>query len=691
MNMGTAVERRFQDEWIVRTMTGPLGVAAETISRLRLEGHTFLCEAMLRSGSLSSDDLSRALRQTYGIGYSEPRREDVDKLAAGLLPEAFCRRRRLVPLRVKEDILEVVMSNPLDEEALADVRGLTGRTPAPFYCPPAILDKLLDAVYDPDTAVLALLDKVGDGTDVEVLSERTVEGEARQDVRAPVVSLVNSLISNAVRRKASDVHIEHEEDAASVRYRVDGVLRHVMTIPRRRIAGAVIARLKIMAALDIADHMRPQDGRAQLRVGGRDIGLRVSTLPTQYGEKAVIRLLDRRAAEVPLSALGFPPEQAERLCALTRAAQGLIIVTGPTGSGKTTTLYSLLNLMRGEEVNIVTIEDPVEYSLEGINQVQIQEKQGLTFAAALRSVLRQDPDVIMIGEIRDRETAEIALQAAMTGHLVLATLHANDTLAAVARLADMGVEPYKIGPALLAVTAQRLVRRLCPQCRRRDEKTPYFEAAGCEKCGFTGYAGRLSLLEMLVPDGELRSRVSVGEREGALRVNAKKQGALHELGADILWHLTRGDTSLEEALPYMDPNAVPAPAAPKPRAPRVLVAEDDPSTRMLLRAALTRGGCEVIEASDGGEALGLFSRGGADLIVTDLKMPVVDGRELIRRLRGGADGGPPVIVLTSDADERSQEETLEAGADDYVAKPFKPALLVARVKAALRRHGVAVE
>ncbi len=695
MNRATAAaERHFDDEWIVRTMTGPLGVDQETVSRLRGEGRPFLSEALLSSGRVTAEALSGVLMKTYGVGYAEPRREDVDKLAAGLLLEALCRKRRLMALRLRDDVLDVAMANPLDDDALADVRSLTGRSPVPFYCLPAVLDKLLDAVYDPDSVVFDLLEKVGDGGDVEVVKEKSEDNEAPQDVRAPVVSLVNSLISNAVRRKASDVHIEHEENSAIVRYRIDGVLQQMMTLPRNRIAAAVVARLKIMAELDIADHMRPQDGRAHLRVGGQDIGLRVSTLPTQFGEKAVIRLLDRRAAEVPLGALGFPPDQVERLTAATRAAQGLVIVTGPTGSGKTTTLYSILNILRGKDVNVVTIEDPVEYTLAGISQVQVQEKQGLTFASALRSVLRQDPDVIMVGEIRDRETAEIAIQAAMTGHLVLATLHANDSLAAVARLADMGVEPYMVGPALLAVTAQRLVRRLCPDCRVHDEKTPYFKPAGCEKCGFTGYIGRLSILELLVPDVELRSRIAAGEREGALRGPTAKRGILHELAADILWHLERGDTSMAEVLPYFDPRAAeaeavapPSAAPPESRVPRVLVVDDDPSTRLLLRAALTRGGCEVIEAADGGEALRLFSQDGADLIVTDLHMPVVGGRELVRRLRGGADGGPPVIVLTSDTDERSQQETLEAGADDYVAKPLKPALLLARVKAALRRRG----
>ncbi|MDE2491093.1 MAG: Flp pilus assembly complex ATPase component TadA [Elusimicrobia bacterium] len=680
--------RRFQDEWLVRSVVGPLGVRAADVERLRASGQSVLAEGLLKEGLISKDSLAKALSESYGVRYVEPRREDVEKLAANLVPEALCRRRRLLPLRLRADRLEVAMANPLDLEALEDVQGLTGRQPTPLYCPDAILSGLIDAVHDPDGAVFDLLRRVESEESVEIVAEpeapRVVE-----DVRAPVIRLVNSLIVNAVRRGASDVHIEHAESASVVRYRIDGVLRPILNLPQRLAAGAVVTRLKIMAGLDIADRLRPQDGRAALRVGGRDIGLRVSTLPTQYGEKAVVRLLDRRAAEVPLDALGFLPEQVGRLRELARSPQGLIVVTGPTGSGKTTTLYSLLNLVRSDNVNVVTIEDPVEYRLEKINQVQIAEKQGLGFAEVLRSVLRQDPDVIMVGEIRDAETAKIAVQAAMTGHLVLTTLHANDSLAAVSRLKDMGVEPYKLGPALLAVTAQRLVRRLCPECRRKNAATPYFAAAGCEACGFSGRKGRLSLIELLAPDAELKAGIAAGAGEDALRRDAVARGLLHELGADILRHLTLGDVALDEVRPYFDHES-PARRPETDGRPRVVVAEDDATTRLLLVAALEKDGCRVLQAPDGRGALAAAA-GGAELILTDLHMPVMGGRELVSRLQENpATAGVPIIVLTADTDERSQQEALDAGADDYVAKPFKTPLLLSRVRAALRRSGAVV-
>ena len=698
MKVGASAAKRFQDEWLVRAVSAKMKIAPEIVERLRQEGRPFLSEALIGEGLATPQDLERALFDAYQIPMVRPTREDVDKLAASLVPEAVCRRRCLLPLRLKEDRLEVVMANPLDAEALDDVRGMTGRTPVPFFCPPGALSALIDAVHDPDGAVFDLLGKVGTEEEVEVVQDSGAPQPPQEDVSAPVIRLVNMLVSNAVRRRASDIHIEHEEAISLVRYRIDGMLCKVVTLPPRLAAGAVIARLKIMAGLDIANHMRPQDGRAALKVGGRDIGLRVSTLPTQYGEKAVIRILDKRSAEVPLDELGFAAEQRKKLKELARSAQGLIIVTGPTGSGKTTTLYALLNMLRGEDVNITTIEDPVEYRLEKINQVQVVEKQGLGFAQVLRSVLRQDPDIIMVGEIRDKETAEVAIQAAMTGHLVLTTLHTNDALGAVARLGDMGIEPYKIGPALLGVTAQRLARRLCGKCRKPDEeRRPYYKAGGCEACEGSGYRGRLSLLELFTPDADLRRMIGDGEKSDALRRAALERGCLHEMHADVLWHLRQGDTSFEEALPYLNSEAraqVPADGSPAPvcapRRPRVLVADDDPTTRTMLRLALERGGCEALEAADGRQGLSRAA-GGVDLVLTDLNMPEMDGRAMIRHLRGDtATAGLPIIVLTADTDDRSQQEALEAGADDYVAKPFKAPLLMARVKAALRRKGASL-
>jgi len=691
MSANLQAHGRFEDEWLARAVVAKLGVAPTVVARFRATGRKNLAETLIAEGLTTKEALGRALLDAYQIQMVSPAREQVDKFAASLVPEALCRRRGLLPLSIKDERLEVAMANPLDMEALDDVQSVTGRAPVAFYCLPGEIAALVDSIHNPEGAVMEILEKVDADETVEIIEEKEAPTPAQaEDVRAPVIRLVNMLIANAVRRRASDIHIEHEEAGSAVRYRIDGTLRPIVTLPQRLAAGAVLARLKIMAGLDIADRLRPQDGRANIRVAGRDIGLRVSTLPTQYGEKAVIRILDKRSAEVPLDALGFPPEQGERIKSLAAAAQGVLIVTGPTGSGKTTTLYSLLNMLRGEDVNIVTIEDPVEYRIAKINQVQVQEKQGLGFAQILRSVLRQDPDIIMVGEIRDRETAEIAIQAAMTGHLVLTTLHANDAISAVARLADMGVEPYKIGPALLGVTAQRLARRLCPKCRKADDKTPYYRAAACEDCDLCGYRGRVSLLELFTPDAEMRALITSGARDDVLRRRAVERGCLHELSADVLWHLKRGDTTLDEVAPYCDLRAVPgappaAGAAPSQRRPRVLVAEDDKATRLLLKLALERGGCEAIEAADGREALERV--GGADLVLTDLHMPVMNGTELIGLLRGGATTKElPVIVLTTETDDESQRTVLESGADDYISKPFKAPLLIARVKAALRRH-----
>lgn len=681
----TLAGRRFEDEWLVRVLSSRGALRDEDAVRLRSEGHPYVSEALLREGLLSGEGLELALRESYGLVLVSPRREDVEKLALGLVPEPLCRRRRLLPLRADEGSIEVAMANPLDEEALVDVRGVTGRNPVPLYCLPGVLTELTDALHDPDGAVFDLLEKMGEGDAVELVSPVRADAVHDQDdIRAPVIRLVNMLIVNAMRRRASDIHIEHIESASVVRYRIDGVLHNAITLPLRLAAGAVVARLKIMANLDIADHLRPQDGRAELLVGGRDLSLRVSTLPTQFGEKAVVRILDRRAAQVSLADLGFQPEQAAKLERQLAPAQGLVIVTGPTGGGKTTTLYSLLNIVRQEGINIVTIEDPVEYRLEGINQVQVQEKQGLGFAQALRSVLRQDPDVIMVGEIRDRDTAEVAIQAAMTGHLVLCTLHANDATAAITRLADMGIEPFKIGSVVTAITAQRLVRRLCVECRKPVPGAPHFQPGRCKCCGFTGYRGRLGLLELFLPDQALRARISAGAPDAELRAQAVKRGALHELGADALGHMMEGHITLEQATPYLKEQSPPA-QRPEVRGTRIILAEDEPASRSLLAAALGREGYDVIEVADGNQALDAAA-GGADLLLTDLHMPVMDGRELIRRVRAEAGlVGLPVIMLTADQDDSKQQEALEAGADDFLVKPVKPALLAARVKAALRR------
>jgi len=543
-----------------------------------------------------------------------------------------------------------------------------------------------------------------------------------EKVQVPVIKLADAIIVNAVRMGSSDIHIEHDEKESHVRYRIDGILKNIMDLPRHIAVGPLVARIKIMADLDIAQHRRPQDGRAKLLVGMQEVGLRVSILPTSFGEKVVMRILENRTAEVLLEKLGFEPTVASRMEMALQAAQGIFLVTGPTGSGKTTTLYSLINRLRSEDINIVTVEDPIEYKLEGINQVQVQEKQGLGFATVLRSVLRQDPDIILVGEIRDQETAAIAFQAAMTGHLVLSTLHTNDSVSSIIRLADMGVERFKIAPGLIAITAQRLVRRLCPACKepvkapeadsalagafaRQGLKAEYHKSVGCAKCDFNGFKGRLPLLEFLEITPELKERISAGAGETELRETALERGALRTMLVDALWHVSRGDTTLEEIQPYVQlvPEAraaakkrAPAPAPPTVQSPaepvvraasdRILVVDDDTVSRSILRKILQNKGYAVEEAEDGIQALDKIAQDPPDLLLLDLHMPNMDGHGVIRALRQSLGMlALPIIILTADADEKSQEESLNLGADDYIIKPIKPLLVLARIDAAFRR------
>ena len=705
----------FDDEWLVRAASTLPGVP-ERLEGFRAERRPRLFDALVESGVASEEAVREAVRATHRVHSLVG--AEVERPAVALIPEKVCRRYHLVPVRLRDEVVEVAALNPLDLEALADVQAITGRVPSPLLARAGQIVTLLSQAFSPDSIVNDLVDRLGESGDaVEVVGEREMGPAAGDDV-GPVGKLAASLIAKAFHMRASDIHLEHEEAQSTVRFRIDGSLKNITTLPRFVGAGALTSRLKIMANLDIADRLRPQDGRAKLRIGTTELGLRVSTLPTNFGEKVVIRLLDKRAAEVPFEKLGIRPDIAERLGECVKSAQGVVLVTGPTGSGKTTTLYSVLNRLKSEDTNIVTAEDPVEYKIEGINQVQVNEKQGLTFSAVLRSVLRQDPDVILLGEIRDKETADIAMQAALTGHLVLSSLHTNDALATVARLVDMGVEPFKLAPALLAITAQRLVRRLC-DCRvpaatvppalaeamkARGHQPAVFEPKGCQACSFTGFKGRTSIVEFLEVLPPLKQRIAAGAGEAELRETALKEKCLSTMLDDALWHVSRGDTTLEEVAPYVKldakaaapvPAAAPAaaPAAPRPSAggkPRVLVADDDATIRVILRKVLEGQGYEVEEAPDGAAALAAVAAAEPAMLIADLNMPGMGGYELIRGVRESLGlTRLPVIVLTADADDASQTKAFEAGADDYLIKPLKIPIVTARVKAAFRRSTAA--
>ena len=721
------MEYRFKDEWILRAVSGLAGAAPEKIADWRAAKRPLLAAELINSGAVTLAQIGEALKAAHGFGWVGHDHHAPDKLAVLLVPEKVCRRHSLVPLRLQGEALEVAMSCPLDIDALADVQAVSGREPIPLYCLPEQTEALINEVYRPENLVFDLIERLDEKGKVEIVeggddaAERDSEDDA---VRTPVIRLVNAILSRAARMRASDIHIEHDELSSHVRLRVDGLLRNVMTVPRHIATGPVVSRIKIMADLDISDHRRPQDGRAKVRVDGNELGLRVSVLPTNFGEKVVIRILDPRVAAVPFEKLGFSPDVSTRLAAISGLSQGIVLVTGPTGAGKTTTLYSILNLLKTPDSNLVTIEDPIEYKLDGINQVQVREKQGLTFASVLRSVLRQDPDVIMLGEIRDQETAVTAFQAALTGHLVLTTLHTNDTVSAVTRLGDMGVERFKVASGLLAITAQRLVRRLCKDCRLPLEDSSIdanlraafeaqgipprlWKADGCPKCEKTGHKGRLLLVEFLEVTEAFRERIVAGDGESDLRRYALSSGSLHSLRADALRRVAEGETSVEEILPHVTLNeqsAAPEPAAPAPSAPatsapvpskapasgapaRILLCDDDKAIRLILRKAFEGEGWSVEEAVDGEQALDKMGGAVPDVLVLDLGMPKLDGYGVIKGLREGLGiVDLPILILTASSDDQSQEQALNLGADDFVTKPFKPSLVTARVKAILRRR-----
>jgi type II secretory ATPase GspE/PulE/Tfp pilus assembly ATPase PilB-like protein len=470
-------------------------------------------EAARRIVACDDAALSERVARHFGLGVAVV--GPPDATLRRLVPEPLARSLGVVPLRASGSVLTVATPAPGDATAEGALAAASGRRVRFAVAPPEVVTGAITALY----------------------GEPASEADDR-----PVVRLVDRVVADGVTSGASDIHLECGESGVVVRYRVDGVLLDATTLSRD--AGVpVVSRIKIMSGLDIADRLRPQDGRARVTVNGRTLDLRVSTLPAAHGEKVVIRVLDGAATALSLDALGLAAEDLARLTAVLDAREGLVLVTGPTGSGKTTTLYAALRHVQQRGVNVVTVEDPVEYRIAGISQVQVNERAGLTFAAALRSILRQDPDVVLVGEIRDRETATIAVQASLTGHLVLSTLHTIDAASAVTRLTDLGVEPFKLAAALRGVVAQRLMRRLCERCRRSGTE--------CPACGASGYRGRVAVVELLASDAEVDRRIARGDPAASV-ADAARAGGMRSLWECGESHVRRGVTDDEELRRCLD-------------------------------------------------------------------------------------------------------------------------------------------
>ncbi len=488
----------------------------------------------------------------------------LDSRTAKLLPYHFAKANGVIAARLSEEgEYQVLVRENVSAAALAEARRVLGGAMRTEVLPTPEFERRLSQAYgSADGHAASVIDDMQGEYDLQQLTQELPEVadllEAEGD--APIIRLINALLTQALRERASDIHIEPYESRSVVRFRVDGTLRDIIE-PHRALHAAIASRIKVMAQLDIAEKRLPQDGRIALRLGGHPVDVRVSTLPTGHGERVVLRLLDKESGRMTLPALGMDSEILAELEALIRLPHGIVLVTGPTGSGKTTTLYAALSRLDAGSMNIVTVEDPIEYDLDGVGQTQVNPRIDMSFARALRAILRQDPDVIMVGEIRDLETAQIAVQASLTGHLVLATLHTNSAAAAVNRLTDMGVEPFLLASSLLGVLAQRLVRCLCPDCRRAytpdagelaalglpSPPAQLYAPVGCPACNHTGYRGRTGIYELLQLDEGLRRMIHDHAPEAALQEHARRQG-MTTLRDDGMRWVEAGRTSLEEVL-----------------------------------------------------------------------------------------------------------------------------------------------
>jgi type IV pilus assembly protein PilB len=677
-----------------------------------------------------------------------------------LVPHGLAQKHTLIPVRKTQRELLVAMSNPVDMHASDDLNFVTRLTITIGVASERDIRRAIVKYYersnqDGSLSSLALenletemtstptkygpacgLGSLGvSGEGVQVISQAEAEPDPEvKDIGAllnlaenpPIVRFSNAILTDAIKMRASDVHIELQDTGVLIRYRVDGIMREMVRIDRSFHA-PLVSRIKVLANLDISERRKPQDGRYHIRYKDREYDLRVSTIPTLYGEKVVLRILDQGGATQDFKDLGLSEEDLAHFEYAVSLPQGIILLTGPTGSGKSSTIYAMLGRLNSPAVNIVTVEDPVEYKMRGLSQMQINPKAGITFATGLRAILRQDPDIVMLGEIRDSETAGIALQAAQTGHLVLSSLHTNDAPSAVIRLMDLGVPAFLISSSLIMVVSQRLLRRICRECKAPDplsseilKKLPaysvesrqrvLYKGTGCNACQHTGYSGRLGIFEVLIANSSLRDIIVEGVSASTLKIAAEAEG-FRPMALDGIEKAFQGLTTIEEVLRVAPPEPdivrhlstvglatekigleeppLDIPILPRKSAgrKRILVVEDNEVTLRVLRSILEAEDYLVVTAGDGVEAMKLVLEERQDLIITDFLMPNMDGYTLIKKLQSqSATRDIPIMMLTQKDEIDSEVEVLASGASDYLVKPVNPKRLVARVRRLLVRH-----
>lgn len=741
--MSTPTENASPSPPVKRKKLGELLIQANLIDEktlekaieLQLTQKKKIGQILMDMGAADDEMIAKALASQLKIPFLRLADVQIPKEVIDLVPQDMAENYQLLPVKMVKKQLVIAMANPLEFYALDDLRFITQMSIFVTVAPQSDIQSAIQKFYPRQSLDLKLGPDAGFSENIEIVGHAKEKDHNVQDLlnlteQPPVVRFTNTVLADAIKMKASDVHIEPQKDNVVIRYRVDGIMREIMQIDKH-IHLSLVSRIKIISNMDISIRRKPQDGRAQVKVGDSRYDLRVSTLPASYGEKVTIRILNPDAGGMEIAELGFSETDLRHFMEAIVKPQGIILVTGPTGSGKSSTLYTALKHLNSSKVNIVTVEDPVEFDIAGINQVQINPKAGVTFADGLRSILRQDPDIVMVGEIRDGETAKIAFQAAQTGHLVLSTLHTNDAPSAITRLLDMGVDSFVLADSLLAVIGQRLVRGICKKCKIPDPLTPqifeqldfiinpdrtkkFWKGAGCEACQYSGYVGRLGIFELLMLTPSIKESISRNVAAVTIKKAAEKEGytMLCMNGIDKAF---MGLTTIEEVFRVAPPEYDDAAQesldkamesrgpvsssnereADKPEPPssivsirpeKILIVDDNRVVLKILTNILESQNYLTVSASNGIDALKIAYQEKPDLIITDYMMPEMDGMALITKLKSQlATRFIPIIMLTSKDEVDAEVEVINAGADDYLTKPVNPKRLIARINRLLNR------
>lgn len=659
---------------------------------------------------IRNSKIRNSIRVAYAEFFNVKYSDNIEmKTIDNILPSHFLRERNIIPISINKNKIELGISNPFDIDTVKDIEFITGMDVEMHLLREEEIKRILDDIL-PVNAIE--VDNIEENT-IEILGETAAYDNIRNvDLKnlayqPPIIRLVNIILIEAIRKGATDIHIEPQKAFLLIRLRMDGHL-HTYAKLSSKLVPSIISRIKIIAKMDIAERRKPQDGSLSLVVEDNEVDLRVNTIPSLYGEKCVIRLLDKSKFDISLANLGYSKDSEFLLTQMISKPYGIIFVCGPTGSGKTTTLYSLLRELKTTEKNIITVEDPIEYKIEGITQVQIYEKGGVTFPSALKAILRQDPDVILIGEIRDNETAKIAVQAALTGHLVLSTIHTNDALSVFSRLISMGISANLVADSVIGVVAQRLVRKVCPYCGTFEQTDSELieskglissgfsqvNVSGCTKCGGTGYHGRTVVHEMINMDEQLKEMILESKNKQTMFRYITEKGS-EPMAVTALKKVLNGATTLEEisdavnltGLRIENQHVIWPPVTETIKQPdysdnqRILIVDDSKTIRMMLKPVLESEGFEVVGVEDGYDCLQYLKTNIADIIIMDLVMPKMNGFEALKIIRETEGiSSIPVIMLTTKSELENELKSFDLGVDEFLPKPIMPDKLLARVK-----------